>query len=158
MRINQIRISLLHKKNNEPKYRAFLGLRNVTIDLCRYLRGTSQSALMDSIIKNVKQFGNVFHPCPFKVSANTIGTFIENDSKSAVEGNINWVMLCFILLFQGHLYVKEYVVDDSALPRLMPMGNYELIISIMSNRNGTEALVSHSAFIGRLKPASFRNG
>lgn len=63
----QIRITLLHRKADEPKLRVFLGLRNVTVDLCRYLKGTFQSNLMDVVIKDVKKFGNIFHPCPFSV-------------------------------------------------------------------------------------------
>lgn len=44
-----------------------MGLHNVTIDLCRYMKGSLQSSLLDMTIKDVKRYGNIFHQCPFTV-------------------------------------------------------------------------------------------
>lgn len=63
----QVKVSLFQKKHNEQKYRIFLGLNNVTVDLCGYLKGAQQSGLMDIIVKDIKKYGNVFHACPFSV-------------------------------------------------------------------------------------------
>lgn len=45
----------------------YMGLRNVTIDICRALKGRVQSVLFDIMLADVKKYSNALHPCPFAV-------------------------------------------------------------------------------------------
>lgn len=61
----QVRISLVRKV--KQRYMPMFGIKNVTIDMCRYFKGMSSSNLMDMVIGDVRKYTNVAHPCPFSV-------------------------------------------------------------------------------------------
>lgn len=48
-------------------YAVFMGLKNVTVDICRALSGHVQSLVVDIILKDIKNYSNLLHPCPFSV-------------------------------------------------------------------------------------------
>lgn len=54
-------------RNVDTEYHIYMGLNNVTIDICNYMNGNLQSLLMDMFLNDVKQYGNVIHRCPYAV-------------------------------------------------------------------------------------------
>lgn len=63
----QIKFTLLHKGAHENVYKPLLGLNNFSVDACSYLGGSTASILLDMFVKDIKRFGNFYHPCPFSV-------------------------------------------------------------------------------------------
>lgn len=62
----QMKITMSVKQKNA--YRIFLGMNNVTVDLCAYFGGSLSSAIMNVFFKDLKEHTNLFHPCPFSVN------------------------------------------------------------------------------------------
>lgn len=44
------------------------GMKNVTIDMCKYLRSGSGSNFMNFIISDLRKTSNMVHPCPYTVT------------------------------------------------------------------------------------------
>lgn len=61
-----MKISALRKHGKG--YVVFMGLRNVTVDICRAFSGSVQFVVLDMILEDVKRYSNLFHPCPFAVN------------------------------------------------------------------------------------------
>lgn len=54
----------------KKRFMPIFGLKNITIDMCRYLKGIAKSQFMDMIAGNMRKYSNILHPCPFSVSCN----------------------------------------------------------------------------------------
>lgn len=63
----QLKVSFYRKAAMQNRYTVLFGMRNVTIDLCKYLSGTVGSNFMNFIINDLKSTSNLVHPCPFTV-------------------------------------------------------------------------------------------
>lgn len=63
----QLKLSIQLKDPRGGVYRTFMGVRNVSIDLCKVNKG-SQSMLLEIFAKNVGKYSNIMRQCPFRVS------------------------------------------------------------------------------------------
>lgn len=57
------------------KYKPFMGLSNVTTDVCKYL-DSGNSMIVEMFVDELKQHSNLIHACPFKVITNKIHFFL----------------------------------------------------------------------------------
>lgn len=62
---SQVKLSMFRKQAST--YKTFMGMNNLTIDLCKYLGGGISTAVIDILFPNARTHSNVFHPCPFSV-------------------------------------------------------------------------------------------
>lgn len=46
---------------------AMFGIANITLDVCRTMNGMIYSVLLNMALDGLKQYSNLFHPCPFVV-------------------------------------------------------------------------------------------
>lgn len=60
----QVTFSVYHKERN--RFKTIMGLRNVTVDLCRLLEGKVNSVFVNMFIHDIKKHSNAFRPCPVK--------------------------------------------------------------------------------------------
>lgn len=63
-----MKISWLYKTLNDSKFKPFLGFANVVVDLCKYIESGS-ILILDLVVDLLKQYSNIVHKCPHKVSA-----------------------------------------------------------------------------------------
>lgn len=63
----QLKMSIYFKQPNEQFYRIFMGMVNVSIDVCETLNGQLLSPLTTAVIKDLRFHSNFFHPCPIMV-------------------------------------------------------------------------------------------
>lgn len=63
----QVKMSWFYRISNDIPFKSFLGLSNVTVDLCQYLEHGSGIMMVDMFVDEFKKSSNLFHPCPFKV-------------------------------------------------------------------------------------------
>lgn len=56
----------MYKTASDLNFKPFLGLSNVTIDVCHYLIN-GNSMMVDLFLDDVKKHSNLIHSCPFKV-------------------------------------------------------------------------------------------
>lgn len=54
-------------KREGETYRTYMGMNNITLDICRTFDGSLQSIFMDFFLNDFKRYSNFYHPCPFKV-------------------------------------------------------------------------------------------
>lgn len=64
-----MKLSVKLKQPRDTDYKTFLGLSNVTIDVCKVFSGKAQSIFLEMILGDLKKSTNMMHPCPFKVSS-----------------------------------------------------------------------------------------
>lgn len=64
----QLKVSLMRQQNK--RFLSVFGVRNMTIDLCKYLAGQGSSNFLNWISDELKEHSNVVHPCPFSVRFN----------------------------------------------------------------------------------------
>lgn len=63
----QVAVSFLAKDMKSNTYKSFMGLRNLTANICKLADGESfQSAVLD-LMFDAKKYGNFFKPCPIAV-------------------------------------------------------------------------------------------
>lgn len=60
--------SLLHKGANG--FRPYMGLKNITIDICRVSTDRSHSVIIDWVLDDLKMYSNILEPCPKSVDIN----------------------------------------------------------------------------------------
>lgn len=63
----QVKVSVYRHTSQHDSGRIFLGLKNVTIDICRFLEGKVTSTLMNLVAAEMQNCSNAFHPCPYSV-------------------------------------------------------------------------------------------
>lgn len=137
-------------RNVNNKHNVILGLKNVTFDICRALSGGRQSILYDIMVMDLEKYSNVMHPCPFSV----------------LDLNIlpNQIFLCKIsfniceriFVAQGHMYIKDCIINDSKFPPVLTPGDY-YVHNILQTRVSTgkpEWVVQYKLF-GRIHWKSF---
>lgn len=62
----QAKVSMMHNPlGDQIQYRPYMGINNITIDICKYMNGHTYSILFDMFLKNFKNYGNMYQPCPF---------------------------------------------------------------------------------------------
>ena len=71
-------ISIYRRAAAEIKYKPYLGIHNITLDVCGYLGGKTPSMLADMLYKDIRKYSNIFHSCPFSVRLS--GAFQEHHS------------------------------------------------------------------------------
>lgn len=59
-------MSWIYKTFNDNKYKPFLGLSNIVVDICKYMENGSM-ILLDLVVDLLKDRSNVIHKCPFSV-------------------------------------------------------------------------------------------
>lgn len=59
--------SMFLKKKPKDKFRVFMGVNNLTVDICKYANGQVASLLLDMFVNALTHNGNILHPCPFSV-------------------------------------------------------------------------------------------
>lgn len=61
-----MKFTIARKTNNHlvPMY----GVRNITIDVCKYLNGGSKSNFLSMLLNMTGESANCLHPCPIHVS------------------------------------------------------------------------------------------
>lgn len=62
-------LSWNYKTANDMKFKPFLGIANLSMDLCSYLVN-GNSMLVNMFLEDFKRHSNLIHPCPFKVLSN----------------------------------------------------------------------------------------
>lgn len=63
----QVKVSIYRHTTPRERGRIFLGLNNVTIDICRFFSGKVTSNLMNVLAVGAQNCSNSFHPCPYAV-------------------------------------------------------------------------------------------
>lgn len=63
----QLKFSVEFKKPKATKFETYMGIRNVTINLCSFLGGKMESIFIGVFTKDLRRHTNAFHPCPFSV-------------------------------------------------------------------------------------------
>lgn len=66
-RIFQVRVSLFHKGNLELKFRPYIGINNIAINICKFLNGREKHDVLSMLVKGLDKAGNFMHPCPIRV-------------------------------------------------------------------------------------------
>lgn len=57
---------MMHSQpDSEMKYKPYMGINNITIDVCKYMSHTTSSILFDMLLRGFKHYVNLFQPCPF---------------------------------------------------------------------------------------------
>lgn len=60
----KVRVSLFHKEQPKDDYEIYLGMQNLTFDMCKYIAGEVKYELLDLVADKVKEHGNWMDPCP----------------------------------------------------------------------------------------------
>lgn len=102
----QIALSIYFRQDSKS-FVSFMGVRNVTIDVCRYMNGAVQSALLDIIVADLRKFTNLLHPCPYNVRIRrkiSLSGLLADDkklfsSRGIYMSRISLRMIHFFLLF-----------------------------------------------------------
>lgn len=55
----------MHKGVNG--FRPYMGLKNITIDICRVSSGKSHSVIIDWVLDDLRKYSNILEPCPISV-------------------------------------------------------------------------------------------
>lgn len=63
---SQIMLSIQHKQLHGQRFTTLMGIRNVSVDFCKYVTGVGGSLLIDVLLKNGET--NMIQPCPLQVS------------------------------------------------------------------------------------------
>lgn len=58
------------KKPRESDFKIFMGLKNITFDVCKLNSGKMQSFFYDMMLAGARKYTNTMHPCPYTVSGN----------------------------------------------------------------------------------------
>ena len=109
-------IALVSSRQGTKKYSPVMGLKNITIDVCRYLSGSVGSHFVDIFANDLKKYSNAFHPCPFSVRT----LVLTYERWSNIYFWEHWI---FVLL-QGHVYFKNAIADDALFPPFLPSAVY----------------------------------
>lgn len=64
----QARISILYKSKTQLKFNPYIGLNNVTVNVCKFMNGNGNNNIVDMMLEILKKYGNIIQPCPMKVS------------------------------------------------------------------------------------------
>lgn len=64
----QMKFSQL-RKANDGKFKPYLGISNVTLDICMFLKNGPHSFLLDIVSASLKKFLTPYHSCPYSVNA-----------------------------------------------------------------------------------------
>lgn len=142
----QVKMSWFYKTFNDLKFKPFLGLSNVTVDLCQYL-DHGNSMLVDMFIDQIKKTSNLFHSCPFKVCFIVIGT-CHVASACAREMN---VLLVNENHFQGHCYVKDFSPSTKRWPSIIPSGEYYMWFLFYTKKSNADRILLHVKFYAEVK-------
>lgn len=62
-----MRYSFYQKRKN--KFVILFGMRNVTIDMCKFFNGIVATNFVTMATKDLRNYSNFFHPCPFSVNS-----------------------------------------------------------------------------------------
>lgn len=127
-------------------YKTFMGMKNLTIDLCKYLGGSGiSSAVIDILFPKIKEHSNAFHPCPFSV-----GVCCNRIKKILII-----TMFFFLLFYQGNLYAKNLTMDDDDYPPIFSTGSYLIQFMAFTKDNRSETSLFKANLSLRLIPKSF---
>lgn len=118
----QLLLNVLHKQNGV--YKTYLGLNNLTLDVCQFFSHVRANGfMMDILFSNIKQHSNFENGCPFKVIRCTIQRFPTCLSISSCCS------------FQRpHYFIKEYKVIDKNFPPNIRIGEYRLLFNYYSKQ------------------------
>lgn len=58
---------MFHKERDQIKFQAYIGISNVTIDLCKFFGGEDSHMLLDIFAGEIHKYGNIMQPCPLTV-------------------------------------------------------------------------------------------
>lgn len=59
---------MFHRDNPEAKYRPYIGLANVTINMCMFLDKKDKNPILSMALVGLDKKGNVLQSCPIQVS------------------------------------------------------------------------------------------
>lgn len=77
--ILQLKLSIFVKKNGVKT--PFLGMKNLTIDACKYFgNGGVSSAILNIFFPDLRNHSNLFAPCPIRVILCTRLTMFTNSN------------------------------------------------------------------------------
>lgn len=62
-----MKFSVLFKDKSQIRYRTYIGLNNVTLDICKFLNGGEGHMLLHMMSDGMENYGNFLEPCPLKV-------------------------------------------------------------------------------------------
>lgn len=141
-------MSWFYKTFNDAKFKPFLGLSNVTADLCQYL-DHGNSMLVDMFIDEIKKTSNLFHSCPFTVCFIIISTCRGPVSPSATELHSHFG--CKLKSFQGHCFVKDFSPNTRRWPSIMPNGEYYMWFLFFTKKSDVDHILLHVKFYAEVK-------
>lgn len=64
-----VKLTIEYRRRDEKAFSIFMGIKNMTIDICKVFEGVTHSILVDIILKDLQTYSNIVHSCPFRVSA-----------------------------------------------------------------------------------------
>lgn len=73
----QAKISVQHRRHDFGKFRQYIGLNNVTLDICKITSGKANYMVMNLFIDEFKKYGNVLQECPMKVCQLFFGSLFQ---------------------------------------------------------------------------------
>lgn len=112
---SQISFSIHHRNSANETFVVFMGMRNVSIDWCKYVNGVGGSLLADALVKASEQ--NIIQPCPQRVSIAQALKLTNSNSRA-------WI-LCIFVHFQDNLYMR-IDLNKLSFPTLMRGGQYAI--------------------------------
>lgn len=83
-----MKLTIEYKRPNEKKFGTFMGVQNLTADICKVQAGGASSIFLDIFRKDLQAHSNIFHACPFEVTR----VFHSHNFDIKL---IDWLLLCF---------------------------------------------------------------
>lgn len=136
--LSQLKLSIGHKEGKG--YKTLMGISNFTIDVCKHFDGKLESAFLDIFMSDFKKYSNVFYPCPHKVRIIRMGA----------EGNLFNIIIIYCC-FQGHLYIRNYVVSDILYPPIDMSGDYYVRLLFFNRKRGIDQIMTNVMFFVKIK-------
>lgn len=106
----------VYRKTSSLHYRPTL-IINATVDICSNMSNELTSPILMMFMDDVKDHGNVFHPCPYTV----FSCYFFREGCVSIEP----FHLLFVQ-FQGHNFIKNHTMQIGALPPIIPGGEYHI--------------------------------
>lgn len=141
----QVKVSITHHKSTDKNDngRIFMGMKNITIDICRFNSGSISSNLMNIVAGDFRNCSNCYDQCPF-----------------TVIGRIKFILHSWLLhqfhFLQGHKYFRNcQIVDDSLFPPVVPAGRYVAHANFFLKSKKRELLIFAFKLFMDVRPKTF---
>lgn len=120
--------SVEHKKSS--KWSTFMGMKNITVNICEVFSGRGRSLFLELVGKEFKTCSNILRSCPYTVSRN-----YYNYSWQRLNVNVTG----HFVVSQGAFYMRNCAIDFSLLPPFLEHGFYNLKLGLSTVTSKSKA-------------------